>query len=136
MKEDGELSDTMKQENKKNKREYYKSVDRAKERSVITLATALVYFTAISNLIVTTSFSGEISLDAIFLICIGFGIHMKQSRICAGILMGYAVINAIVTVSLSAGLLVFAGLCALKGTMDFAIEWKLYCDKWDREQIR
>lgn len=135
-----ELSYVMKQEKKKTKREYYKCVDRTRERSQITLAAALVYFATICNLIVNSTMSGGISIDAIFLVCLALGLHMKQSRVCAGILMVYAIINAIIvlimTGKMTGILLVIAGIYALKGTMGFAIEWKLYCEKWDREQSK
>ena len=123
------------------KNQLYKSIELHRERTNITIAAIVIYVLAISNIVISSMLYDNVLMyvDSIFLIGLGIGIQFKRSRVCAGILMGYAVINfmyILITLnSISGWKLLFAGAYALKGTLDFHTEWKLYCKKMENKTL-
>lgn len=69
-------------------------------------------------------------IDIAALVGLGLGIHLKQSKVCAIILLVYAVINAVfVTVqngTLGGWLPLIAGICAVIYTFKLDKAWKAY----------
>lgn len=119
-------------EPKKSRTEYYKSIERHKERSNITTASIIVYVMAGINILLGSMIlDGNTAwFDIIFLVVLALVIQFKQSRACACVLLGYSILNAVLTLILngrmSGVLLIWAGYLAVKGTFDFNKEWNWY----------
>ena len=69
-------------------------------------------------------------IDAVIILAMGLGIHLKQSRACAIILGVYAVISVIVTLvstgKFSGYLLIAAGAYAISSTFQLKKRWEEY----------
>ncbi|MBE5942408.1 MAG: hypothetical protein E7264_07725 [Lachnospiraceae bacterium] len=119
-------------EPKKSRAEYYKSIERHKERSNITVASIIVYVMAAINILLGSMIlDGNIAwFDIILLVVLALGVQFKQSRACACVLLGYSILNSVITLILngrmSGILLIWAGYLAVKGTFDFNKEWNWY----------
>ncbi len=119
-------------EPKKSRKAYYKSIERHKERSNITVAAIIVYVMAVINIMLGSMlFDGYVAwVDVILLVGMALGIQFKQSRACACVLLGYSILNSVISLivngRMSGILLIWAGYLAVKGTFDFNKEWKWY----------
>ena len=69
-------------------------------------------------------------LDVGIMVGLGIGIQLKQSRVCAIILLVYAVINMIISIAVSGSLggwlVLAAGIVGVLSTNNAEKQWKLY----------
>lgn len=112
--------------------EFYKEYAPKAARSNIIAAGVLSYISAALTLVLAFAimFNPFVLVDFAIVLGLGLGVHIGKSRVCAILLMAYAVYNTIfflVTSGNFAGwLILIAGLCAILGTFSFAKAWEEY----------
>ena len=101
----------------------------AKTSGIISYVCAAL--TALITIVVGGNVYGIV--DVILLLAFGLGVHLKKSRVCAILLLIYAVINVVVTL-ISTGkfqgyLILLAGIYAVVSTFKIDKSWKEYQTK-------
>lgn len=103
---------------------FYSTLATDKVRKNIRNSAIVCYVCAALTGVVALLTSVTMLLDVIIILVLGLLVHLKQSRVCAVLLLAYSIINTVITL-LSTGspggwLLIIAGVYAVKST--FALE--------------
>lgn len=113
------------------KQEFYKHASMSKVRAgMIACGTAWYLLAAYNFLyqIVIMRFIPGL-LDVALMLGLGLGVHLAKSRVCAGILTAYAVINTAIMIVQGMGngfLILVVAICSLIITIKFQAAWEKY----------
>lgn len=115
------------------KKEFFRSY--SKTRSNIVAAAVIGYIAAGATLLLNliTGFYPLIFLDVGILLVMSLLVHLKQSRVCAVILLAYSAFNCIfgliVSGQLTGWMIIIAGIFAVMGAFAFHKEWNAYLER-------
>lgn len=114
------------------KQEYLALPENKKMRREITGSAILCYISAAVTLIVVVFMAQQYTslIDVAIVLGLGLAIHLRQNKICAIVLLVYAIINTVIVFSTSGQfggwLLLIAGIFAIIYTFKLDKEWKTY----------
>lgn len=113
------------------KSEFLKLEENKKMRNMCNAAGIICYVAAgITLLSIFLTSSWTSILDVGILVGLGLGIHLKQNRVCAIILLVYSIINTIYILiamgTFGGWLIIVAGIYAVISTFNVDKQWKLY----------
>ena len=90
----------------------------------------LRYFSAAITGVVAVLMNPFMLIDAVIVLALGLAIHLKQSRVCAVLLLAYGVINCLImlvgTGRLSGWLIILAGVFAVIYTFQLEKEYRAF----------
>lgn len=109
---------------------FYKDLASDKVRKNIRASAILCYISAVVTGIFGIIFNPLMLLDSAILLALGLLIHLKQSRVCAIILLVYGVVSCLITLIQSgrftAWLIILAGVFAIIYTFQLETEYRVF----------
>lgn len=114
------------------KKEFYQHAVMKRIRSNINTASIILYICSVATFVLNVVLMNNIFgiIDVVLVLGLALGVHIAKSRVCAGVMTVYSLINMIGTViatgRLTGYLPVIAAIYALVETCNFHKAWKEY----------